>query len=293
MFNRRRTGSGANAHFCALAGPFVLALLTSFIATASRSASAANCTAPGCTIAEINLWSDEVTELVRGYINIDVPEAGAVTYGDPLDIPGVASGIATEAVSLGDGGSVTVKFTDTIYDGPDFDFAVFENGISSGAPTLIFMELGFVEVSSDGVNFARFDSLTSRTTPVFAFEEADPDDYHNLAGNRVVGTGTEFDLADLASHPLVLSGDVDLHAILYVRVEDVVGNGSTTDSTGSDLYDPFATPFITGGFDIDAVGAINVPEPSAALGILACTGALATLGQLRTRRRNAADSIER
>lgn len=227
---------------------------------ASGAARAENCTAPGCTIAEINLWASEVSELIRGPINIDVPEAGNVTFGDPLDIPGIASGVPTEAVSLGDGGSVTVRFAELIYDGPDFDFAVFENPIS-GTPGLLYMELGFVEVSSDGVHFARFDSLTSRITPVGGLEEADPDDYANLAGNRIAGTGTEFDLFELSNHPLVLSGEVDLDAIEYIRIEDVIGDDSTSDSMGNPIYDPFPTSFITGGFDIDAVGAINVPEP--------------------------------
>lgn len=250
---------------------------------ASHPARAANCTAPGCTIAEINLWSNEVVELIRGPVNIDVPEAGNTTFGDPADIPGVASGIPTEAVSLGDGGSVTLKFADLIYDGPGFDFAVFENGISSGTPELIFMELGFVEVSSDGIHFARFASLSSRITPVLGFEEVDPDDYDNLAGNRLAGTGTAFDLFELSSHPLVISGDVDLDAIEYVRIEDVVGNGSTSDSMGNPIYDPFPTSFISGGFDIDAVGAINVPEPRAEATLIAGALGLCWLERRRTR----------
>jgi hypothetical protein len=250
---------------------------------ASDSARAENCSAPGCTITEINAWSTEVVELIRGPINIDVPGAGNVTFGDPADIPGVASGVPTEAVSLGDGGSVTVKFAELIYDGPDFDFAVFENAFSSGSPGLLYMELGFVEVSSDGIQFARFDSLTSRITPVAGLEEADPDDYANLAGNRIAGTGTEFDLFELVDHPLVLSGDVDLAAIVYIRIEDVIGNASTSDFMGNPIYDPFPTSYISGGFDIDAVGAINVPEPGVELGLLSAAFGLFWLERRRSR----------
>ena len=273
MKERRRPARAAAALVCAILA----------VNSISKVASAANCTAPGCTIAEINAWATEVVELIRGAINIDVPEAGNVTYGDPADILGIASGVPTEAVSLGDAGSVTVKFADPIYDGPDFDFAVFENGISSGDPALIFMELGFVEVSSDGINFARFGALTSRTTAVASFEETDPDDYDNLGGNRLAGTGTEFDLFELSNHPLVISGDVDLNAILYVRIEDVVGNGSRSDFMGNPIYDPFPTPFITGGFDIDAVGAINVPEPGTETGLIAGALGLAWLSRRRER----------
>lgn len=270
-------------------------LLWAMLALAGMNdfATAENCTGPGCSIAEIELWSTEVVELIRGPINIDVPEAGNVTFGDPLDILGIASGDPLEAVSLGDGGSVTVKFAEPIYDGPGFDFAVFENGISSGDPSLHFMELGFVEVSSDGIQFARFPNLTSRMTPVAGFEETDPDDYANLAGNRVAGTGTEFDLFDLGFHPMVTSGEVDLDAIFYVRIEDVVGNGTQSDFIDNPVYDPFPTSFLTGGFDLDAVGAINVPEPGADAGLIAGALGLAWLGRGRARRSQAKRSHSR
>jgi len=50
--------------------------------------------------------------------------------------------------------------------------------------------------------------------------------------------------------------------IRYVRITDVIGDGSTTDSSGAPLFDPYATPFPTGGFDLDAVGILHVPEPA-------------------------------
>jgi len=247
-------------------------------------ARAQNCSEPGCDPTEMAAWASEVVSLVRGPIDIATPEAGNVTHGDPADIPGAASGVPTEAVSLGDGGSVIVRFADPLYDGPDYDFAVFENGISSGATAgYLFAELGFVEVSSNGVDFARFPALTSRTTPVATLEEVDPDDYANLAGQREAGIGSEFDLHDLASHPLVLAGDVDLDAIEYVRIEDVIGDGSTVDSMGNPIYDPYATPFFTGGFDLDAVGAIYVPEPGTAASLLCGAVCVARMRRLRSR----------
>jgi len=244
----------------AIAGIACTLLATAIVAV---PAIADPCTGPGCALGEINAWADELVELNRGFVFIDVPEAGLVTHGIDLDVLGERSGLPTEAVSLGDGGSVIVGFEEAIYDGPDFDFAVFENGITSGTGDFIFLELGFVEVSSDGVSFARFPSLTSRTALVATNEEVDPDDYANLASNVLTGFGAGFDLVDLSNHPLVLSGDVDLDDIHYVRIEDVIGDGSTSDGMGNPIFDPFPTAFTTGGFDLDAVGAINVPEPGA------------------------------
>ena len=46
------------------------------------------------------------------------------------------------------------------------------------------------------------------------------------------GYGTPFDLSDLLSDPLVLSGAVDLNNIQYVKLVDIPGNGSFLDSQG-------------------------------------------------------------
>ena len=257
-----------------------IALLLS--ATIASPTMAGPCDSPGCEISEINAWADELVELIRGPIHIDFPEAGDASFGTPIDVLGPASNIASDAVSLGDGGSVIVGFEEAIYDGPDFDLAVFENGISSGSGEFIFLELGFVEVSSDGISFARFPSLTSRITPVGGFEEVLPADYANLASTVGKGFGTGFDLADLSSHPLVSSGAVDLDDIHYVRIEDVVGNGSRLDSMNNPIYDPFPTGFSQCGFDLNAVGAINVPEPGS--GIMLISG-WACLLLLERRRR--------
>ncbi|MDP6978591.1 MAG: hypothetical protein QF570_08305 [Myxococcota bacterium] len=253
-----------------------LALLTAFASTSS----AQNCIEPGCDPSEITEWSTSVVSLVRGPVDLMIPALGYVTHGDPLDIPGAATGIPTDAVSLGDGGSVTVQFATPFRDGPDFDFAVFENGISSGGG-LLYMELGFVEVSSNGVDFARMPTLTSRVDPLWPLQEADPDDYAGFAGHREVGTGSEFDLSDLLGHPLEVSGDLDLQAIAYVRIIDVIGNASTYDSMSNPVHDPYPTQFLVGGMDIDAVGAIYVPEPGFAWSALVGALFLRTMRQRR------------
>ena len=73
-----------------------------------------------------------------------------------------------------------------------------------------------------------------------------------------------------------------LDDIVYVRVVDVVGDGSTLDSLGSQVWDPYPTPFNEGGFDLDGVGVINVPEPAAILTLLAgCLGLIVLEGARR------------
>jgi len=49
-----------------------------------------------------------------------------------------------------------------------------------------------------------------------------------------------------------------------------VGDGSRLDGLGQPIYDPYATAFASGGFDLDAVGVLNtVPEPTSTA-MLAC-----------------------
>ncbi|MFM7423632.1 MAG: calcium-binding protein [Elainella sp.] len=62
-------------------------------------------------------------------------------------------------------GEITLLFGSGIRDGEDADFVVFENGFDNRGG--IFGELAYVEVSSDGVNFARFasESLTGEPVP--------------------------------------------------------------------------------------------------------------------------------
>src|SRR5205823_13446223 len=70
--------------------------------------------------------------------------------------------------------------------------------------------------------------------------------------------GDAFDLADLQNHPLVQSGLVRLNAIRYVRIIDVLGDGSLTDTLGRPIYD--ATGF-NNSCDIDAVSVIHGCTP--------------------------------
>jgi len=128
----------------------------------------------------------------------------------------------------------------------------------------VFLELAFVEVSSNGNDFIRFPavSLTQTTTQVGSFGALDPTNLDNLAGKYRGGFGTPFDLAQVAG----LSPLVDVDHIHFVRILDDVGSINPVlgrqDSLGNLVNDPYPTVFASGGFDLDGVAVMNrVPEP--------------------------------
>lgn len=205
-------------------------------------------------------WATAVDDLVRGPVDIAAPAGPLASHGLPADVLGAATGGPADILSLGDGGSITVFLADGISNGPGDDFAVFENGFIDFNG--LFAELAYVEVASNGVDFAEFESHTVNNLSLSGFDYLDPTDYDGFAGRHEALFGTGFDLASLAFDPLVQSGALDVTDVRYVRITDVIGDGSTTDSFGNALYDPYSTPFATGGFDLDAVGIIHVPEPS-------------------------------
>jgi hypothetical protein len=184
-------------------------------------------------------------------MDITDSEQGLASAGIPENAIGKASG--NSIVSLGDGGSAILTFNPPIANGEGFDFAVFENGFSDS-----FLELAHVEVSSDGVNYYRFPSIsnTSKDTQIDAFSSLDATKIHNLAGKYRVFFGTPFDLDELNEIE-----ELDIMKITHVKIIDVIGtineNLGTTDSKGNIINDPFPTPFPSSGFDLDAVGVIN------------------------------------
>ena len=164
---------------------------------------------------------------------------------------GPANGTIGDVVSLGNGGKITMIFDPPIANGPGYDFAVFANGFSDG-----FLELAFVEVSSDGENFIRFPSHSLTPGDIGAFDlNMDPTHIDGLAGKYRVGYGTPFDLETLPA-----SQELDLNAIRYVRLVDIIGDGDTLDSQGNPIYDPYRTQG-SAGFDLDAIGAMNIQLP--------------------------------
>ena len=222
---------------------------------------------PGHPIGAMVAWATSVDEIVRGPLDIAAPGMGDASFGTPANVIGPATGDPLDTLSLGDGGSITVYLESGIGNGQNDDFAIFENGFFD--LNGLFAELAYVEVASNGVDFARFDSDALNPFPVSSFDTLDPSDYHGLAGRHEAGIGTGFDLADLISDPLVASGTVDITDVRYVRLVDVVGDGSTVDGAGNPIQDPYPTAFASGGFDLEAVGVIHVPEPMLLMGLFA------------------------
>ncbi|MGF1482045.1 MAG: PEP-CTERM sorting domain-containing protein [Cyanophyceae cyanobacterium] len=232
----------------------------------------------------------------------------ATGYTDYLPAPGVleqwqtperalgpVTGAFDDIVSLGEltaeqialsamPGQITLTFDAPMQNGEGPDFAVFENGFGFADTGNLFAELAYVEVSTDGINFLRFPSVSLTPEPLDPFGQLDPTQVYNLAGKHVnngiilddeqfvpTSWGTPFDLEVLAE-AAIAQPNVDLNAINFVRIVDIPGSGAFSDAQGRPIYDPWPTPVPgAGGFDLEAVGAINtqsVPEPTTVLSIL-------------------------
>jgi len=262
-----------------------LALTTSitFAGPFSPAADEPGSTAVANSDLRIVAWASQVKSIVRGPRDINNPAGSLASFGSQTDALGPAEGTSTNVVSLGDAGSITLGFPSGVGNGPGPDFAIFENSFGD-----TFLELGFVEVSSDDVNFFRFasTSLTPTTTQLGAFDTIDPTDLNNLAGSFRQGFGTPFDLAELAGTP-----GLNVNSISSIRVADVVGRitpapgnpgwSPSVDSAGRLINDPYSTVFASGGFDLDGVGVINVaiPEPGLIVGVASLLVVLSRRGR--------------
>ena len=254
--------------------------------------------APG----SITAWATTVEDYSPTSEVVDFDSFGGGPHNVPMRGLGPADGatvslgdLSSAAIAAGTApGSITVAFQATIFNGPGADFAVFENGgafFNSHDVDFVFAELAFVEVSSNGVDFVRFPSVSlnveeNSSVPdpnhdqIFApfgrdFAGINTTNVNNLAGVNTTLTGTPFDLSELIGDPLVTLGAVDLDDIHFVRFVEVPGEGSFNDSLGNPILDAWHT-LESGGFDLDAVGAINkVPEPASIVvlaGWFLCSG---------------------
>lgn len=188
---------------------------------------------------------------------------GAVT-GDIFHVASLGDLDATQIANGVSQGRITLTFSEPIRNKSGADFVVFENGPLSlggaGVAGQIFGELGYVEVSSDGVHFARMPSRSLTPALVGAYGTINPTNVFGLAGKHVNAYGdswgTPFNLAWLEDHPLVTGGQVNLNAITHIRIVDIPGSGFFVDSTGAPIYDSWVT-FGSGGFDLEAIGVIS------------------------------------
>ncbi len=237
-------------------------------------------------------WAAACLEIVQpnpasgGYAHNDAGQVCAASNA-VLGRPAGFVGAQTQHVlSLGNGGSITLSFEYPLEDRPGPDFAVFENGFTSATDwtgtmregstnTYTFAELAFVEVASRTTAWARFPATCLNTSVLYALDNLDANRFacqdvtllDGLAGKHVIEYGTPCDLDALTNDPAVVSGAVDLRNVRYVRLVDVIGDGSTTDREGRPVYDPFynhqvgypeAAPLSsTDGFDPRGIAVIH------------------------------------
>jgi hypothetical protein len=195
-------------------------------------------------------------DIIRGPLKIGDDTLGYASAGEESFATGPA--LSNGLVSLGDGGQAILTFPFSIKNGPGFDFAVFENSFDG-----IFLELAFVEVSSDGENFVRFPatSLTDTNFTIGPFDYLEATQLNNLAGKYEAGFGTPFDLEELSAFE-----GLNVNAVTHVRLVDVIGSNMSEfcsrDAAGRKVLDPWPTPFPSCGFDLDAVGVIHHNDPA-------------------------------
>lgn len=201
-------------------------------------------------------WAETCT-VELGWLDIADKSQGKPTTGTSSDALGPRdAGI----VSLGDSGVAIVTFPAALYNGPGPDFAVFENGFADPTdPEMAFLELAFVEVSSDGISYTRFPASCVIDTPQVpgAGVYSNARKINNLAGKYISGYGTPFDLEELKG-----TSGLDVNNITHVLIVDAIGSigaNASVDKDGNKINDPYPTPYPTSGFDLDAVGAINIP----------------------------------
>jgi hypothetical protein len=226
--------------------------------------------------------------------------------GAPTDF--TMNGTTKHLLALGHGASITLTFGRSIPNRPGWDFAVYNNTFLSAAPDLIdrgggtnfvyynngtnrvpvvrgynfaWCKPAFVDVSSDATNWARFPVSYFNTDVLFQATVPDNPDHwlsqdmtmiDGLAGKVVLQYGTPFSLSALTNDPKVVSGFVNLDNIRYIRLTDVVGDGSTADQYGNPIYAPYydgsqlpalvATPDSgTDGFCLRGVAILETPVP--------------------------------
>jgi len=208
-----------------------------------------------------------------GWLNYQPADSVDPDWSDPTKALGPATSDVLDVVSLGDRdvtsvdppGEITLTFDVVIQNRPGNDLVIFENGFAAGAE--MFAELAYVEVSSDGENWARFPSVSLTPECPGQYNTLNPTDVYGLAGRYPNayndGFGAPFDLEKLLEEPEVLEGLVDLDHINYIKIVDVPGGGNYFDEAvklgyteNHPIYDAYPT-ITSAGFDVEAVGVVD------------------------------------
>ncbi|MDA3819615.1 MAG: T9SS type A sorting domain-containing protein [Candidatus Delongbacteria bacterium] len=205
---------------------------------------------------QIKSWATHCT-VHRGPTDISNPDSPDADYGTEDNAIGATNG---QLVSFGDKGYAILEFADGISDGTGIDIAVYSNAFFSPAnqDSLVFSELAFVEVSSDGENFTRFPAISNvpANEQIGSYETLNINHVYNLAGAQPINTGCGFDLSELGD-----SAGIDISNITHVKIIDACGNideeYASYDAEGNIINDPWPTAFSSGGFDLDAVAVLN------------------------------------
>lgn len=222
---------------------------------------------PGSTAIAMNDVS--IVAWATGYQQVNYGTNVDALWQTPELALGPATGSAFDTVSLGRGGSITLTFNRPIINGSGADFCIFENGFGAN-----FIELAYVEVSTDGVHYVRFPNFSFTANSVGSFGTVNPTFVFGYASKYQQGYGTPFDLEQLQlAYDAALLNQTDfsssfatdlednfpllnLNDIRYVRLVDVVGDGSARDADGFVIYDPYPTSG-SAGLDLEAVGVIH------------------------------------
>ena len=219
---------------------------------------------PAANSDAVNASNPSIVEWASGYQNYVEGSPISAAYTNPTESLGAFKDNSADVTELGDGGQITYTFPEPIVAGTSgFDFAVFGNAFES-----TYEKLAYVEVSPDGQNWYLMPNYDLNPSPVGTYGLTDPTDIQGLAGKYQLGYGVGFNLSE-----------VGLASAEYVRIIDIIGNGTEKDSNGDPIYDPYP---MDNGFNVDAVGVMSAaPEPSSII-LLVIGLALLAAGRWRS-----------
>jgi hypothetical protein len=257
-------------------------------------------------------WQDYVQpdSSSGGYAHNNSGQSDSISnavLGAPADF--TVNGTTKHVLALGHGSSITLTFGQPVPNYSGWDFAVFDNAFLDSSAALAgrgggtnyvyynsgtnlmpvargynftWCKLAFVDASSDATNWARFPATYLNTDLLFQASVPDSPDHwlsqdptmiNGLAGQMISQYGTPFSLSALTNSPEVVGGLVHLNNIRYIRLTDVIGDGSTVDQFGNPIYAPYydgtqlpalvaAPDSATDGFCLRGVAVLEAPLPT-------------------------------